>query len=90
MSISRGSKAKKAITRAKIAADIIKNYKRFDRGFDDCFEMGDGNEVVKHITEMARTDRQLASALLDRKPLGDVNGSLERLNNACYECLGRI
>ena len=78
---------KTAKARATIAANMIKagrpHYGEDDREFDTCFEMGDGGEVVKHLTEKVITDRQLAYEIINRKMLTD-----QALVNACKMCLG--
>jgi hypothetical protein len=45
--------------------------------------MGDGGEVVKHLTEKVITDYELAYQIYDRKMLTN-----ETLLNACKLCLG--
>lgn len=78
---------KTAKARATLAANMIKagrpHRHEDDREFDACFEMGDGSEVVKHLTEKVITDSQLACEILNRKILTDNS-----LVNACKICLG--
>lgn len=38
---------------------------RSSRGFDNCFEMGDGGEVVKYLMSKAKTDKRLERAIKD-------------------------
>lgn len=86
--MSAAIKAKNAKTRAKIAARmIISDTWENERLFDDCFEMGDGNEVMNYIIEMARSNRELSIALKNNLPelgAGDYN---KRLHIAIEECL---
>lgn len=57
--------AKTAKERATIAIRIMKNNKDpFTRAFDDCFEMGDGDEVVKIIKERAKRNPVLMALVL--------------------------
>lgn len=78
---------KTAKARATLVANMIKSgrphYGEDDREFDACFEMGDGSEVVKHLTEKVMTDYRLAYYIYDRKILTD-----QSLINACKFCLG--
>ena len=80
---------KTAKARATFAADMIKkgrpHYGEDDREFDACFEMGDGDKVVKHLTEKVANDRKLAYEIISRKMLTD-----QTLVNACEICLSSI
>jgi len=59
----RADQVKTAKGRAGIAARMYKNYKSLGRTFDDCFEMGDGGEVVRHLIAMAIKDKDLEYAM---------------------------
>lgn len=62
--MSLATRAKSAKARAAIAARIIKRTKRdFGRNMDDCFEMGDGDEVVALLKARAHTDMTLLYAM---------------------------
>jgi hypothetical protein len=78
---------KTAKARATLAANMIKKgrpyYGEDDREFDACLEMGDGKEVVKHLTEKVITDSKLAYEIINGKILTN-----ESLVNACKICLG--
>jgi hypothetical protein len=78
---------KTAKARATLAASMIKSGRprrgEDDREFDACFEMGDGSDVIKHLTEKALLDRQLAYAIITRQMLTD-----HALVGACKTCLG--
>lgn len=57
--------AKTAKERAAIAIRIMKyNKDPFTRRFDDCFEMGDGDEVVRIVKERAKRDPALMAIVL--------------------------
>lgn len=85
--ISQGKNAKNARQRATIAANMIKNNKTFGRAFDDCFEMGDGDQVMDCIIEKARTDTALAKALLDKMPMLGAGEYNVRMHEAINQCL---
>ena len=78
---------KTAKTRATLAANMIKSGRPHrgedDREFDDCFEMGDCNEVVKCLTVKSLTDVQLAYEIVNRQILTD-----KTLVDTCKICLG--
>lgn len=78
---------KTAKARATLAANMIKAGRPHrgedDREFDACFEMGDGNDVVKFLTTKALIDSQLAYAIITRQMLTD-----QALVDACKMCLG--
>lgn len=56
--MSAAIKAKSAKARATIAIRLAKTIKGLSncRGFDDCFEMGDGDAVVAEIVRRAAID----------------------------------
>jgi len=62
--MSMATKAKSAKARATIAASMIKRGYKLDRGFDDCFEMGDADEVFKILAGKAQNDWYLASRVV--------------------------
>ena len=37
------------------------------RAYDDCFEMGDGGQVVELLAQMARTDAMFAADVLSQQ-----------------------
>ena len=45
--MSAATRAATAKDRARIAADMIRKGRTDSRAFDDCFEMFDGNEVMR-------------------------------------------
>lgn len=63
--MSMAIRARTAKERANIAIRIMKqNVDPFTRAFDDCFEMGDGDEVVRIIKERAKSDPALLERML--------------------------
>jgi hypothetical protein len=58
--------AKSAKARATIARNIYVNNMSgdFHRNLDDCFEMGDGDEVAAILAERVKTDVQFREAVL--------------------------
>lgn len=62
--MSMATKATSARARAAIAAKIIKRGYKLGRGFDDCFEMGDGGEVFKILAGKAQDNWYLAARLV--------------------------
>lgn len=65
--MSAATRAKSARQRASIAIRKLETTKGdLGRSFDDCFEMGDGREVVRIIVEKARKDVVLESILRRR------------------------
>ena len=49
--------------RAQVAKAYLLNGKEFDRKFDTCFEMGDGDIVKLYLLEWARKNNVLAYAI---------------------------
>lgn len=65
--MSAATRAKTAKARATIARKMIMSHKTgssFPRSFDDCFEMGDGLEVVAELRRRAEANAGFKSALL--------------------------
>jgi len=79
--MSAATKAKSAQARATIAIRLLKTTQPWPRGydlgrnFDDCFEMGDGNEVHALVVTKARFDPELRAAM--RKHSSHVGTWLE-------------
>ena len=67
--MSRATECRTAAGRASEAIRQIKTRREFGRSFDDCFEMGDGDEVVRIIRARAASDPQLTE-LLNRRGFG--------------------
>jgi len=65
--MSEAIKAKTAAERATIAANLLKGAKErnedLGRPFDDCFEMGDADEVMRILIERATDDLALRIAV---------------------------
>lgn len=61
--MSEATRAKSAKIRASIAAKMLRGRERLGREFDDCFEMGDGDEVVRLLYVKAQTDTVLERLL---------------------------
>ena len=64
--MSAANKAISARARAAIAIRMLKTFRHLGRSFDACFEMYDGEEVVRWILYRAKTDDQLARAITER------------------------
>ena len=64
--MSAAAKAKSARARAAIAIRMLKTVRHLGRAFDDCFEMYDGEEVVRWILHRVRTDEELARTIAER------------------------
>ena len=58
--MSAAIRAKSAKERATIAAGFIRRGNTQSRAFDDCFEMGDGTQVVIYLLAKAITDPAVA------------------------------
>ncbi|GAB6989424.1 hypothetical protein [Paenibacillus pini] len=84
--MSMAIRAKNAKQRATIAVNMLKNNCSFSRAFDDCFEMGDGNDVMNHIIEKARHDVKLAIGVKEKMPLLGYGYFNIRLHEAIKEC----
>ena len=61
--MSAATKAKSALGRATIAIRMLKTQKKLWRAFDDCCEMGDGDDVVREIRLRSLNDPELVRAL---------------------------
>ena len=64
--MSAATKAKSARARATIAIRMLKTVKHLGRSFDDCFEMQDGEEVIRWILYWAQTDTDLTRIMTER------------------------
>ena len=64
--MSAATKARSARARATIAIRMLKTVRHLGRAFDDCFEMYDGDEVVRWILDKAKTDPELARIIAER------------------------
>lgn len=80
--------AKTARQRANIAANMIKRQNHFYRAFDDCFEMGDGHEVMKILIEKTSKDPVLARNFKEKLPdFGGYDETKRRLRQAIEHAL---
>lgn len=61
--MSKATRAKSAKARTNIAAKMLRGRERLGREFDDCFEMGDGDEVARLLYVRAKTDTVLERLL---------------------------
>lgn len=61
--MSAATRASCAKERAQIAAAFIRSGRTPTRALDDCLEMGDGEEVVRILREMAKRSPKLAENL---------------------------
>lgn len=82
--MSAASKAKTAKERATIAIRTMKANKSgsFSRAFDDCFEMGDGDAVVKEIAFRALRNSDLLA--LVKRNHGVAWASVEKAINEIH------
>lgn len=72
----RANKLKTAKGRAKIAAQILKEYTTINsRAFDNCFENNDGKQVISRLRSMAAKDTILYNCIKNKCPslLPDYN-----------------
>ena len=84
--MSMATNAKSAKARATIAANMLKKNWTFGRSFDDCFEMGDGDQVMNYLIEKTKRDKTLANNILLKMPeLGTPEANM-RLHDAIKEC----
>lgn len=79
--------AKSAKARATIAANMIKKNNNFYRGFDDCFEMNDGHEVMEYLIQKTAKDPVLAMNLRVKMPGLGYGDFKVRLNQAIDQVL---
>ena len=61
--MSAAISATTARERARIAAAFIQRGSKQNRGFCNCFEMGDGDEVIRLLVERARKNPEFAVKL---------------------------
>ena len=85
--MSAAIKAKSAKARAGIAISMIKRNSTFSRAFDDCFEMGDGDQVMDFIIQKAATDVHLAWRILGKMHQLGTPPYNKRLHQAIGQCL---
>lgn len=63
--MSAATRATTASAPATIATRMLKTVKgSMSRDFDDCFEMFDGDEVLKILKEKAKTDPELVRGII--------------------------
>ncbi len=60
--MSRAIDAKSTSARATIAIRKMKAHQTSARSFSDCFEMGDGDDVIREILRRAETDPEIERA----------------------------
>ena len=63
--MSQAIGAKSAKARANIAARMLLYQKGLGRSFDDCFEMGDGNEVLGWLWLKADSNSVLRQRMVE-------------------------
>jgi hypothetical protein len=68
--MSAATRAKSAHARATIAIRMLKTQKSLSRSFDDCFEMFDGDDVVREIRRRSLEDSALVE-VLNRRGFGN-------------------
>ena len=68
--MSAATRAKSARARATIAIRMLKTQKNLSRSFDDCFEMFDGDDVVREIRCRSHEDPSLVE-VLNRRGFGN-------------------
>lgn len=86
--MSEATRAKSAKTRANIAAKIIKTQNNvYTRAFEDCFEMGDGDEVMENLITLAKEDGVLAFCIRRKDVWVGAGEYGKRLRDAVKECL---
>ena len=62
--MNAAGRAKSAKSRATIAIRMLVTQKSLGRAFDSCFEMWDGDEVVKNIRERANSEQAVREAVI--------------------------
>ena len=62
--MSQAILAKTAKQRASIALRMLRGNTELRRGFDDCFEMGDGDEVLQNIVEYVKRAEALKQRII--------------------------
>ena len=65
--MSEAIRAKTARARAGIAARMLRKGRTDCRAFSDCFEMGDGDQVMAYLLAMAIDDPELIEVMEQRK-----------------------
>lgn len=65
--MSQATKAKTARARAGIAARMLRQSRTDCRAFDDCFEMGDGDQVMAHLLALTIEDPTLIEVMEQRR-----------------------
>jgi hypothetical protein len=89
MNMSEAIRAKSAAERATIAANLLKGTKErnkdLGREFDDCFEMGDGDEVLRLLIERAYDDLALRIAVRRHWQTApcELAAAVNRISTAC-------
>ena len=87
--MSEALRAKSAGERATIAANLLKGTKErnkdLGREFDDCFEMGDGDEVMRILIERAKDDLALRIAVRRHWQTAPnaLTDAVNRISTAC-------
>jgi hypothetical protein len=67
--VANAKRVKSAKARASVAIRLLKTIKPhpygygLSRSFDDCFEMGDGDQVIKILLDRARNDDSIIRAM---------------------------
>lgn len=89
MNMSEAIRAKSAAERATIAANLLKGTKErnndMGREFDDCFEMGDEDEVLRLLIERAKDDLALRIAVRRHWQTApcELTAAVNRISTAC-------
>jgi hypothetical protein len=87
--MSEAIRAKTAAERATIAANFLKGAKErnedFGRPFDDCFEMGDAEEVMRILIERATDDLALRIAVRRNWKTAprELTAAVNQMSTAC-------
>src|SRR5215469_8266527 len=87
--MSEAIRAKSAAARAAIAANLLKETKGrnedLGREFDDCFEMDDGDEVLRLLIERAKDDLALRIAVRRHWQSApcELTDAVNRISTAC-------
>lgn len=74
-STSPGIRAKTSLDRAIVFLRMLIGERRwedgYDRKIDDCFEMNDGAEVVRHVVEIAEAVPAIRSLIVRHQTVGE-------------------
>jgi hypothetical protein len=87
--MSEATRAKTAAERATIAANLLKGAKErnedLGRPFDDCFEMGDAEEVMRILIERATDDLALRIAVRRNWQTAprELTDAVDRISTGC-------